>query len=89
MQNYPNPFNPGTSIRFKTTVKGLGSLSVFDISGKVVARLLENQEIAEGVHSVSFEASDLASGMYFYKLEFTPLMENSPIVLSKRMAFIK
>ena len=89
MQNYPNPFNPSTSISFETTRKGIGNLSVFDISGKVVARLFENQTFSEGVHSISFDASDLASGIYYYKLDFTSFSGNKQIVLTKRMALLK
>jgi len=67
-QNYPNPFNPTTNIRYSIVKSGLVTLNVFDILGRKVATLV-NQYQAAGVHTVSFNASNLASGVYFYRLE--------------------
>ncbi|MBD3410811.1 MAG: alpha/beta fold hydrolase [Ignavibacteriales bacterium] len=66
-QNYPNPFNPVTQIEFSTPAPGRASLVVFNAIGEVVAKLLEG-EIEAGTHAVSFDASDLPSGIYFYRL---------------------
>jgi hypothetical protein len=67
-QNYPNPFNPTTTISFTLAEDGLTTLKVFDILGREVA-VLVNEELKAGtLHKVTFNASQLASGMYFYTL---------------------
>jgi hypothetical protein len=66
-QNYPNPFNPTTRIRFGIPVSGFVSLKVFDVLGREVATLV-NEPKAAGKHTREFDASSLASGMYFYRL---------------------
>ncbi len=65
---YPNPFNSTARINFELDVQGTVSLSVFDILGREVATLL-NRQMQPGHHEVSFEASDLASGVYFVVLQ--------------------
>lgn len=67
-QNYPNPFNPSTKISYALQSPELVTLRVFDVLGREVATLV-NQYQSAGNHTVSFNASSLASGMYFYKLE--------------------
>lgn len=67
-QNYPNPFNPSTKISYALQNPELVTLRVFDVLGREVAMLV-NQYQSAGNHTVSFDASSLASGMYFYKLE--------------------
>ncbi len=64
----PNPFNPTTSISFALPKAGKALLTVFDITGREVAALVDG-EIPAGRHSVVFDGSKLASGVYFYKLE--------------------
>jgi hypothetical protein len=66
-QNYPNPFNPSTTIKFNLPVKEFVSLKIYDVLGNEVAVIL-NEEKPAGLHSIEFEASGLASGIYFYKL---------------------
>ncbi|GMU96739.1 T9SS type A sorting domain-containing protein [Ignavibacterium album] len=70
-QNYPNPFNPSTKIRFSIpnvgTELALSVLKVYDILGNEVATLV-NEEKPAGVYEVEFNASQLSSGIYFYKL---------------------
>jgi len=66
-QNYPNPFNPSTEIAFSLPSRADVTLTVFDISGREVA-ILANGQHNSGDHRVNFDASDLASGIYFYTL---------------------
>ena len=67
-QNYPNPFNPSTTINFSISKDEFVSLKVFDVMGKEVTTILNEQKSA-GTHSIEFNASELASGTYFYKLQ--------------------
>ncbi|MFH1862282.1 MAG: C25 family cysteine peptidase [bacterium] len=67
-QAFPNPFNPSTTIRFELPEAALVKLTIFDLQGRV-AGLLVNGYRAAGVHEVTFEANELASGIYFYRLE--------------------
>ncbi len=66
-QNYPNPFNPVTTINYAVPAGGIVELIVFDVLGKEVATLVKEFKQA-GSYSVSFDASDLTSGVYFYKM---------------------
>ena len=67
-QNYPNPFNPSTTISFTLDKDGFVSLNVYDVSGRVVGSIL-NKEMTAGTYDVGFNATGLASGVYFYKLK--------------------
>jgi hypothetical protein len=67
-QNYPNPFNPTTTINFDLKENGFVKLSVYNVLGQKVASLIDNNMEA-GHHTVSFDASNLSSGMYIYKIE--------------------
>lgn len=67
-QNYPNPFNPNTNIKFDLARSGNVKLTVYDITGKSVAELL-NSNYTAGTYSYDFDASNYATGVYFYKLE--------------------
>ena len=66
-QNFPNPFNPVTSIKFTIIADGFAELKVYDILGKEVATLI-NKEIRAGSYTFNFNAQNLASGIYFYRL---------------------
>ena len=66
-QNYPNPFNPSTNIEFGLPANSNVRLEVYDLLGKRVATL-ENSVLEAGWHTYHFDASHLASGMYFYRL---------------------
>ncbi len=68
LQNYPNPFNPTTSIKYSVSNNEYVSLKVYDILGNEVANLVNEQKSA-GNYSVNFEASNLASGLYIYKIQ--------------------
>lgn len=67
-QNYPNPFNPVTTIRFELSASSFVSLRVFDINGRLVDTLVQ-KTLPAGSHGVTFEANNLASGIYIYRLE--------------------
>jgi len=66
-QNYPNPFNPSTKISFQIPKNSFVTLKIIDLLGNEIATLI-NQEITAGSHKVDFDASQLSSGIYFYKL---------------------
>ncbi len=67
-QNYPNPFNPSTKISFTLPEEAITELKVYNILGEEIA-LLANGEMKEGKHEVTFNASKLCSGIYFYSLK--------------------
>jgi len=67
-QNYPNPFNPSTTIEFELQAPAPVSLIVYDLLGREVARLLDDQLLDEGPQEVFFDGRGLASGIYFYRL---------------------
>ncbi len=66
-QNYPNPFNPSTRINFAVSERSFVSLKIYSLLGEEMEELA-GKEYAAGVHSVAFDASQLASGIYFYTL---------------------
>ncbi len=67
-QNYPNPFNPTTIIRFAIMKQTDVKIVVYDILGNEVAKLVDVNNLPAGSYSADFDASNLASGLYFYKL---------------------
>jgi hypothetical protein len=81
-QNYPNPFNPVTNIIFSVPKTGLVKLTVFDASGRETA-VLFNGELSAGTYNYDFDASQLASGIYFYKLESNDYSQTKKMVLVK------
>ncbi len=68
-QNYPNPFNPSTSIRFELPAASRTTIRIFNLIGQEVSVLLDNHELEAGAHSVVFDASRLASGVYLYRMD--------------------
>jgi hypothetical protein len=70
-QNYPNPFNPATTITFSIGASGFTSLRVYDLLGREVASLV-SENLSAGVYSRQWNAADMPSGMYFYRLSVVP-----------------
>ena len=81
-QNYPNPFNPATTIEYYIPVQGNVSLKVYDITGKEAASLVNENQKA-GQHSVQFDATGLASGVYIYKLVTNNFSGSKKLLLLK------
>ncbi len=81
-QNYPNPFNPVTNIKFSVPKTGLVKLTVYDAAGRETA-VLFNGELSAGSYNYDFDASQLASGIYFYKLESNDFTQTKKMVLIK------
>lgn len=81
-QNFPNPFNPVTEIKFDIKENGLVSLKVYDILGNLVKELV-NKEMNTGSYSVKFNADNLASGVYIYKLQAGEFTSSKKMMLLK------
>lgn len=81
-QNYPNPFNPKTSIKFDLAKTGLVKLVVYDITGRQVSELV-NGVYTAGQYRYDFNASELASGIYFYKLVTADFTDVKKMILVK------
>jgi len=81
-QNYPNPFNPSTNIEFTLTQNTHATLEVFDMLGQRVATLV-NQVMPAGTHTARFDAANLSSGMYIYRLQA------GNTILTRKLTLIK
>ncbi len=81
-QNYPNPFNPATKIKYRVPAEEFVSLKVFDLLGKEVASLVEDVKSA-GTYEVSFNAAELSTGVYFYKLTAGSFTETKKMMVVK------
>jgi len=81
-QNYPNPFNPSTMISYQLPINSFVNLRVFDILGREVATLVNEQKPA-GNYEMKFDASNLASGVYLYKLQAGDYSSVKKLILMK------
>jgi len=81
-QNYPNPFNPGTTISYSIPVDSKVTLRVYDLTGRQVAELVNGLQ-PRGTHSVSFNAKNLSSGIYFYRINAGNYNEVKKMILIK------
>jgi len=79
-QNYPNPFNPSTIIRYALPQRAHVSLTVFNTLGQRIASLV-NESQDPGYHDVRFDGNDLASGVYFYRLQAGTYVETKKLLL--------
>lgn len=81
-QNYPNPFNPSTTISYSVPKEANVSLQVFDITGRLVGTLVQQRKAA-GNHTIAFDAQNLSSGVYIYRLQIGNQL------ITKKMTLIK
>jgi len=88
-QNYPNPFNPSTTISYSIPASSNVSVSVFDVNGRKVADIINDKNQSAGKYTISFNASNLASGVYLYKINAKSITLNRTFTQIKRMTLIK
>ncbi len=81
-QNYPNPFNPVTSIKYSIPKDGLVTITIYDITGKEMRKLV-NEVKKAGYYNISFNASTLSSGIYFYRITAGDFVRTKKMVLIK------
>jgi hypothetical protein len=82
LQNYPNPFNPNTKIKYSIPQPSQVQLKVYDVLGNKIKTLV-NEEKSAGKYEISFDASEIPSGVYFYRLKVGEFVE------TKKMVFVK
>lgn len=83
-QNYPNPFNPTTNIRFTLSEASNVTVKVYDVMGREVASIANSEQFTSGSHALTFDASNLSSGMYIYRVSLA-----NGASLSRKMMLIK
>ncbi|MBL6825953.1 MAG: T9SS type A sorting domain-containing protein [Balneolaceae bacterium] len=81
-QNYPNPFNPSTQIQYVLPQASQVTLEIFNSVGQKVVELVNGQQAA-GSHTVHFDAKDLSSGLYLYKLTTPTYTQTNKMLLIK------
>jgi len=88
-QNYPNPFNPSTSVKFEIPEQSQVTLKVVDVLGKEVATLV-NETKERGFYTVHWNASNIPSGVYFYRLTATPSsLSEKPFTTMRKMLLLR
>lgn len=83
-QNYPNPFNPTTTIKFALPKAGVVTIKLYDVAGREVMRLINNQHMNAGYQTQLFNGASLSSGVYFYSM----IVDNN-LIDTKKMVLIK
>jgi hypothetical protein len=81
-QNYPNPFNPRTTIAYKLPKNGIVSIKVYDVTGREVATIV-NENKPAGSYQAVFNGENFSSGIYFYVLRAGDFMQAKKLVLLK------
>ncbi len=81
-QNYPNPFNPSTTIEYSLPEAGIVKVSIYNVLGQQITTLV-NQFKSQGSHKVTFDAKNLPSGIYFYKMESNNFVQTKKLMLLK------
>ena len=79
-QNFPNPFNPSTKISWQSPVSSRQVLKIFDVLGNETATLVD-EELGAGYHSIDFNASELPSGVYFYRIQAGNFIDTKKMIL--------
>ena len=87
-QNYPNPFNPATNIEFNLPKSSFATLKIFDILGREIETLV-NDNLQKGAYKISFNASNYASGIYYYKLTASGNVGGEKFIETKAMILVK
>jgi hypothetical protein len=82
-QNYPNPFNPVTLIQYGIPKKSNVTLSIYDVTGRLVSNLINNLTQTEGYYSVEFDATNLPSGVYYYSIKAGDFTETRKMIMIK------
>ncbi|MCX7612554.1 MAG: M12 family metallo-peptidase, partial [Ignavibacterium sp.] len=81
-QNYPNPFNPVTNIKFTVPEKSFVTIKVFNALGQEISKIVDG-EFDAGVHKIDFDASELTSGVYYYKMETPQFSQIKKMIVVK------
>jgi len=79
-QNFPNPFNPSTTIKFSIPSESFVTLKIYDVLGNAIEKLV-NEQLPAGNYKIEFSAGDLASGIYFYKIQTGEYVEIKKMIL--------
>ena len=88
-QNYPNPFNPSTTITWQSSVASHQTLKVFDVLGNEVTTLVDEYKPA-GTYEIEFNAANLSSGIYFYRISIQlDKLYSGTFIANKKMILIK
>ena len=82
-QNYPNPFNPTTTIQFAVPKTLIVTIKIYDVIGRQVATLIDGMEYQPGQYKVVFEAGQLATGLYIYRIQAGDFRETRKLMLVK------
>ena len=88
-QNYPNPFNPTTTISFNLPEASIVTLTVYNVLGQEVARVLNGEQMDDGEQVVEFDATALTSGVYFYRITAQSVEGQDIHHAVKRMVLVK
>lgn len=88
IQNFPNPFNPSTTIRYSLNSESIVKLTIYNSLGELVATLV-NQQQSSGSYDIFWNAENLSSGIYIYRLEASSVAENNNFVAVNKMQLLK
>ena len=81
-QNYPNPFNPSTKIKFSISKESNVNLSIYNVLGELISSLV-NEQMKPGYYEYDFNASNLATGVYLYRIKAGNFVETKKMILMK------